>query len=442
MGENAEIPDAAEAAESGALKGPFVLHVVYQAAEVNEAQWLYFREEGAARYILGAFILSIFGTIFLLIFTAGAMRGLILHLISDGVWANALKQTGLFLVCLAPFAFTFKIWQLMKAHHMTAYQRDARFRLPVLYIVASEGFQILLPHATVLVDWKNIACFEVPDSLCLVSGYLIFPLPKRCFISAEQLQQVRQLIIGKGVRYGRVGRQKRNVTYTGAPISLVFDIRKTAIQPVQSIQQILPIVAGNHITPKHSDSSLISEPNVWQMESQVLRLECNFTLRELKRLDDMLFCKYQLSKLGLSYLAVLAYCVIVPAGFVYIFSAEAGARVLSFFLYGTPLLLLGSALHIWYVRDKRIENLIEAVTNDLPFIVEISNNDCRKISRRSILVYQWHDFLGCFATKDYYICPLRNGSVIIPKKLLTNRTEAAFVEDLLRRKITKFEVWD
>ncbi len=447
------------------LREPFTLSgIVYRPDEVNQASWLVYREETAGGVILAAYCLA-FGLtgVWAMFFGSKYALPLLFALFGSGV-TPFIAPVAVGAVIFIPLLISFWIWDLLKGQRLDTFKKDPRFRLPVSYTIASAGFQILWPHATVLSPWPKVTnCIETPDSLCLVTDGLIFPLPKRCFISAQQFVIVRRLVIASGVHYSRAGKEKGEIIYAAAPdpvaIKLTLDSPIVETADVGQASEVGPAAEDDlrslvwpevtedplygTLVHKHSSSNLISEPMVWQKDKQVLYVECNYTLTELRSADRLMFCKYGLPKLGLIYIGLVFYVALFPAALVTLATAvpEFGIALIPNCLKCTPFLLPGFGFHIWYVMDKRLENIRDMIKFDQPILLEISETDCRMRTRRAYFIYQWQLFLGCLSTKDHFICPLKIGSVIIPKRLLKDRMEAAFVENLLRKNIRGYQEW-
>lgn len=431
------------------LSEPFYISVVYLPEEVNNASWLVHREEKAGALVMGIFCMT---------FAAAAAFWVAVNTdyYRSGYGSTAegaiVGNTVALMAVLFPFAVAYVTWQFQKERAFKTYEKDPRFHWHVSYTIGSEGFQVSFPHATKLTDWTSVtAFFDLPESLCILIDGALFPLPKRCFVSEEQMQLVRRLIIDKGVRFSRFGKRRESIVYSGPPELFTIeiahgedlDVKNATMQEAIVSPSEVPGAAsdafGLCITLPHPDSALISEPLVFQAPGAVLKLECSYCFDELKSVDRLLFLKFGLCLLGVIYIALMVYSWIVLTLISSYFSFRLRFDLLIVMLQWTPLLLPCFGAHIWYVWDKRMDRLREMVKLDLPVMLELSESDCRMRTRRGVFVYPWHAFLECLSTNEHYICVLPGSSVIIPKRALDDSTKTAFVENLLRKKVQKFE---
>ncbi len=410
---------------------PIVLIVNYQAAEVNNASWLVYREETGGKEVF---------TIFCLVFVFSVLFSLsYLGIFTKSPPPAGPHQTwialALFLaIIFGPPIMAFWRWQVLKTDKLSTFTRDPRFHLPTVYTVTTDGFQIALESTQVLTPWTKItACYELAESLTLVSSGAIFPLPKRCFASNQQLRDTRRLIIDKGVTYATVGSQKGEIAFTGSKASAPSDTlllnEKTEILSDKQRAESAEL-----------DQTEEQEPSSEQPAPQTLTFECNYSIKELKEVDKKLFLKQDIASLGLYYikLTLFGYCY---CNFMADTMGEVGSWVRTSLLTCAPFVVPAFLLHARYLFDKRIEQIREFVKLDLPFFITLSSTDISVRSKRASFSYPWTMVKNCIETKEHYICRGQNLTITIPKTALSDRSKAMFVENLLRSKIKKYEIW-
>lgn len=411
---------------------PIILFVHYEASEVNNASWLVFREETGGKEVF---------TIFCLVFVFSVMFSLsYLGIFTKSPPPDGPHQTWIALALFLAIIFGPPItaiwrWRVLKADKLSTFTREPRYHLPTVYTVTTDGFQIAVDSTQVLTPWSKItACYELAESLTLVSSGAIFPLPKRCFASNQQLRNTRRLIIEKGVTYATVGSQKGEIVFTGskapAPSETLLLNEKTEI--LMNKQQAES--AELDPTEEKEPSSQLSPP-------QTLTIECNYSIKELKEVDKKLFLKRDIASLALYYteLTLFGYCY---CNFMADTMGEVGSWVRTSLLTCAPFAVPAFFIHARYLFEKRIEQIREFVKLDLPFFITLSSTDISVRSKRASISYPWTMVKNCIATKEHYICRGQNLTITIPKTALNERSKEIFVENLLRTKIKQYEEWN
>ncbi len=168
-------------------------------------------------------------------------------------------------------------------------------------------------------------------------------------------------------------------------------------------------------------------------------LECDYTLSELKRVDNLLFTKYKVRELGLLYACISIYVCAVPAIICYLFNKELAGGVLNTCLLWSPLLIPFCIAHTWSIYKARIQSLEEAFKVDGHLSLELTEQGLVVRSQATNNNYSWLNFSKCLSTIDHYICLHNSGPIIIPKRLLEDPLKAACVELLLRLKISDYQ---
>ena len=415
--------------------------------ELNTACWLVYREETAGKVIMSTFC-CVFGWSFL------ATLGVLIVNFYE-IAAAIEPATNIFLVdssiVAGPTAIITSLiaWQLLKRRALRTYGENLSFHQFMFYTVASSGFQIQNPQASVLIEWQKVrACIEIPESLCLIADGHLHTLPKRCFLSEQQFKNIRKLIINQGVSYNLIGKTNPEQQYALSPPKLTIEIGEAGLTALldeldsgnlnPDFGQTLSAQQAGHFSEPHPQSSLISEPLVWQEDAQPLNLECHYTLTELKAINKLYFFKYTLPYLGWLYIAWLGIVSVAPAVLCYMLEFKQGVQ---FCVVELLLLISFLMFYTWHIIDLRTDRLIEFLKLDTPIWLELTENDCRLKSRRSFCVYAWPQFIDCISTKEHYLCRLPIGSMVIQKKILDDNIKRAYVENLLRTKIKRYEEW-
>jgi len=429
------------------LQEPFVIFTQPTTAELNNALWLVYREEVAGKAILTTFCM-VFGistiiTIIVLIenfhelINAVGMPGNI-FIIDSAILSGPLA----ILTCII-------VWQLLKRQALRAFDGRPHLQHFMFYTFASNGLQIQFPNVTAMLDWAKVStCIETPESLCLMVQGRLYTLPKRCFWSREQLKYVRRIIIDQGVRYSTIGTNNPQQPYALNCSTLTIEVGESVIAELLEDHKngMLSSDFGDNLATQnilqlnepHPQSSMITEPFYLPNDLDALKLQCSYKLQELKNINRLYFYKFTLPYLGWLYLIWLGIVSIAPAILCHLLEFEQGVE---FFSTELLILLPGLVLYTWHIVDKRTDILIEFLKTETPIFLELSENACHLKSRRSYCIYAWSQFLECISTKDHYLCRLPVGSVIIPKKILDTSIKRAYVENLLRTKIKKYEEW-
>lgn len=440
---------------------PIILFVHYEASEVNNASWLVFREETGGKAVFAAYCLAFVITVFVALGYLGIFTKTPLP---DGPYQTWIALILFLDILFLPPLFAYWLWQLLKTSRLQTFSREPRFNKPTLYSISNDGIQIQINSDTTISSWSHVtACYELADSLTFVIDGTIFPVPKRCFYSKEQLRQARRLVIEKAVAYCTVGPQKTNITYAGTPTTeserpksedsekdtgeSKIDERETDGSDNSEISgpgiEHAVLLNGTEyaLDEKHPNSSLILEPLIWHPASGTLTLECNYSLAQLKAADKLVFMKYDVPLIGLQYIAYLFIFLGYTQFVQYIMGPKQGEEINSILFKCAPLILLGAIAHARYHFEKRVERLRETVKLDLPILITLAETECTIRSRRTVLSYPWTSFRNCIVTKEHYICRSKRSIVVIPKNALNSRSKEVFVENLLRTKIKRYEEW-
>ena len=419
------------------LEEPYIVYVGFNESEVNNASWLVFREETGGKQVFGAycvtFTLSVFGGLGIL--------GIFTKTPPAEEYLTWILLISILDVILIPPLVSIWLWQVLKQDRLKTFARESRFGKPNIFSISKEGVQVQIGSDTTIAAWSHItACYELAESITLVIDGAMFPLPKRCFHNNEQLKRVRRLIIKMAVPYNTVGPQKTTTTFAGVAATNILSLDSASILQNSECESKSsePNLA---YTEKHPNSSLITEPLLWQPASQSLTVECNYSLEELKTTDKKVFIKFEVPIIGVQYIiyffALLAYTQFT----LLIYGPIKGDEINSILLKCSPLLIVGALAHARYLFEKRIEQLRETVKDDLPIFITMTTNECNVRSRRTVLTLAWEQFSNCISTKEHYICRIGKASVIIPKRCLDSRSKEIYVENLLSSKIKKYEEW-
>lgn len=356
-------------------------------------------------------------------------------------------------------AIGYLLWQWQKSQSYKTFDRFERFRFLQMYSIAQSGFQFQAFNNAVLIDWPSIShCYDLPEVICFVSGGQIFPIPKRAFYSALHIKNLRNFVRAQGVAVTKKGKERSDIKF--APLPPWSDAAAIVPDKDNIVAQVVMLDADGKavvetitapelptdldlptFAPAHPMSSLISEPIEFESQSQSVQLEITYTSDELKKIDRMLFLKYGFAELCKFYIFMVLYVALAPAGFLALVGANIGMAVFIWILPWTALSLPCLAVHSLYCLQKREEAIRTMIKTDQPVLLQLTDTLCIVRTRRSLMHYPWQYFKSCFATADHYICVVPRGSVIIPKRYLTNRVQAAFVEQLLRSSVPKFEEW-
>lgn len=440
---------------------PVILFVNYQAAEVNNASWLVYREETGGKVVFAAYCLAFVITVFVALGYLGIFTK---SPLPDGPYQTWIALILVLDVFFLPPLFAYWLWQLLKTSRLETFSRELRFSKPTLYSISNDGIQIQINSDTTISSWSHVtACYELADSLTFVIDGTIFPVPKRCFYSKEQLRQTRRLVIEKAVAYCTVGPQKTSIIYAGTPMTdseqqgneaNKRDIDESKVDESETggsdnseiskpgLEHAVLLNGTEYaLDEKHPNSSLILEPLIWHPASGTLTLECNYSLTQLKAADKLVFMKYDVPLIGLQYIAYLFIFLAYTQFVQYIMGQKQGEEINSILFKCTPLILLGAIAHARYHFEKRVERLRETVKLDLPILITLAETECTIRSRRTILSYPWGSFRNCIVTKEHYICRSKRSIVVIPKTAIDSRSKEIFVENLLRTKIKQFEEW-
>ncbi len=380
-------------------------------------------------------------------------------------------------IVVAVLAFVIT-WNIYKARAYSSYSFCPRFRLPITYYLDERGFQFDTGSNTGLIKWSEISnCFDFATALCFVSGDLIFPMPKRGFNSALQVKALRNFVRARGVSVTSYGREPDSLTYVGnyepsgkiiyddkgLPVryavvtgSGVISLPLTNLSQLQKLEvELQKIVDGEAtsldssqlkavddlvLSPGHPQSSLISEPLSYLQSAVSVSVECNYKFGELRKIDRMLFFKFTFTRLCRDYIIFILFMGLMTTG---VFALTGSlvdpvqflGRSLEWVLFAVVLLTV-NVQGLLRLREAAIKNLIEY---DQPVIVQLSETLCTVRTRRSVMHYPLHDFTSCFATSEHFICVLPGGSVVIPRRAITNRVDAASVEQLLNRSISHYQ---
>ncbi len=440
---------------------PIILFVNYQAAEVNNASWLVYREETGGKAVFAAYCLAFVITVFVALGYLGIFTKTPLP---DGPYQTWIALILVLDILFLPPLFAYWLWQLLKTSRLGTFSREPRFNKPTLYSISNDGIQIQINSDTTISSWTHVtACYELADSLTFVIDGTIFPVPKRCFYSKEQLRQARRLVIEKAVAYCTVGPQKTSIIYAGTPTTdskrpksednekdtgeSKIDESETGERDNSEISEpgiehaVLLNGTEYALDEKHPNSSLILEPLIWHPASGTLTLECNYSLAQLKAADKLVFMKYDVPLIGLQYIAYLFIFLAYTQFLQYIMGPKQGEEINSILFKCAPLILLGAIAHARYHFEKRVERLRETVKLDLPILITLAETECTIRSRRTVLSYPWGSFRNCIVTKEHYICRSKRSIVVIPKNAINSRAKEVFVENLLRTKIKQYEEW-
>lgn len=369
-------------------------------------------------------------------------------------------------------------WNVYKTRAYSSYSFCPRFRLPITYYLDERGFQFDTGDNSVLKEWSSIShCFDFATTICFVSGGSIFPLPKRGFNSALQVKALRNFVRARGVIVTSCGREPDSLKYSGdytpngkiiyndkgipvgcavATDSGLVSLSLNNLTQLESLEgQLQKIVDGeatsvdsSHLkrlddlvlSAVHPQSSLISEPLAYLSAAGSVSVECSYNFEELRKIDRMLFFKFTFTKLCRDYLIFIFFIGLVTCGvFALVGSvvdpAKFLGRSLEWILFA--VLLLAVNVHgPLRAREAAIRNFIEF---EQPVIVELSQTLCTVRTRRSLMHYPLHSFTSCFATSEHFICVLPGGSVVIPRRAIASRVDAALIEQLLSRSISHYQ---
>ncbi|MBK7746188.1 MAG: YcxB family protein [Candidatus Obscuribacter sp.] len=374
--------------------------------------------------------------------------------------ADQTLRTVVFCFCLAlSLASGYLFWQWQKSESYKTFDRFDRFRFLQMYSIAQSGFQFQAFSNAVLIEWTAIShCYDLPEVICFVSGGQIFPIPKRAFYSALHIKNLRNFVRAQGVAVTKKGKERSDIKFAPLPPwseaaaivpdqdnivaqVVMLDADGKAVVETISAPELPTDLDLPTLAPAHPMSSLISEPIEFEAPSQSVQLEISYLFEELKKIDRMLFWKYGFAELCKVYIFLMLYAALAPAGLLALLDTNIGLAIFMLILPWTALSLPCLAVHSVYCLQKREEAIRTMIKTDQPVLVQLTDTLCIVRTRRSLMHYPWQYFKSCFATADHYICVVPRGSVIIPKRYLTNRIQAAFVEQLLRSSVQKYEEW-
>ncbi|MBL0184851.1 MAG: YcxB family protein [Candidatus Obscuribacter sp.] len=374
--------------------------------------------------------------------------------------ADQTLRTVVFCFCLVlSLASGYLLWQWQKSQSYKTFDRFDRFRFLQMYSIAQSGFQFQAFSNAVLIEWTAIShCYDLPEVICFVSGGQIFPIPKRAFYSALHIKNLRNFVRAQGVAVTKKGKERSDIKFAPLPPwseaaaivpdqdnivaqVVMLDADGKAVVETISAPELPTDLDLPTLAPAHPMSSLISEPIEFEAPSQSVQLEISYLFEELKKIDRMLFWKYGFAELCKVYIFLMLYAALAPAGLLALLDTNIGLAIFMLILPWTALSLPCLAVHSVYCLQKREEAIRTMIKTDQPVLVQLTDTLCIVRTRRSLMHYPWQYFKSCFATADHYICVVPRGSVIIPKRYLTNRIQAAFVEQLLRSSVQKYEEW-
>jgi hypothetical protein len=423
--------------ESDPLVEPFVLPVVYTPDEVNNTVWKVKRSKEMAKPLLlcMGIILIPAGLALTIFFNMTPQGGTELMLF----WVGSLVAFVLVAAAI-PSLIAWIIFSSCKRKALRTYDTDSRFHSPVIYTIGAKGFQIQYTNSIMLKDWRYVTdCIELPDSLCFIVEGGLFPIPKRFFHSKAQVDSICRLAIDNASTFSKIGKPRTDIIFQPASQNCTLAVvaeSDTADQDQEQAEQLES--AGLTLAPQHPQSSLISEPIVFHQKSQTLMLECDYTIEELKRADNLLFRQFHLPLLIARYIVITLFApslfIVTTAPIDWTLHWDLYPVVLPY----TPLLIPFFALHAKIVFDKRIEKLKETIKHDAPLQIELTHTACRVRARRYFMDLDWNKFIQCLVTTEFYICIASGYSAIIPRRLLCDKTKADFVEKLLRENIDKY----
>lgn len=434
---------------------PFYFNVLCTQEEVGATAWT-INQDSPIIFMVLVLPLVVFATSF------GVSLRLCNLVVSSTLSADYTKGLLVVCVCLAlalALASVYLFWQWHKSQSYKTFDRFDRFRFLQMYSIAQSGFQFQAFSNAVLIEWPAIShCYDLPEVICFVSGGQIFPIPKRAFYSALHIKNLRNFVRAQGVSVTKKGKERSDIKFAPLPPwsdaaaimpdkdnivaqVVMLDVDGKAVVETITAPELPTDLDLPTLAPAHPMSSLISETIEFEPQSQSVQLEITYTSEELKKIDRMLFLKYGFAELCKFYIFMVLYFALAPAGLLALLDTNIGMGLFILILPWTALSLPCLAVHSMYCLQKREEAIRTMIKIDQPVLVQLTDTLCVVHTRRSLMHYPWQYFKSCFATADHYICVVPRGSVIIPKRYLTNRIQAAFVEQLLRSSVPKCEDW-
>lgn len=157
----------------------------------------------------------------------------------------------------------------------------------------------------------------------------------------------------------------------------------------------------------------------------------------MRSLDNLLFWRYSFVSMAL--MCVKVYCCLVLAlSILVFFLAPQLVELMPFIAVAAAILLLiFIGLFCTGYFSKRDAELRYSLAREMPLLLEISEEDCKKRSPCGLAICPWSSFVESLETKDFYVLRRLRDQVLIPRRVLNNRITAAFVENIMRRKILK-----